>query len=138
MSEIGDEIVDMLDSDRQADQAVIDAERCALRRRHRRVGHARGKLEETLDASERLGEGEDLGRSAEPLGPCEVGAEPDFDLAILRLEGSPRRGIPAGISKGLRVGQKVYAVGNPFGLDQTLTQGIVRAGLSTEPCAVVG
>ncbi|MFN3304573.1 MAG: S1C family serine protease [Roseateles sp.] len=58
-----------------------------------------------------------------------VGAFPDRDLAVLRIE-APRDKLPAiplGTSRELQVGQKVYAIGNPFGLDQTLTTGIVSA-----------
>ena len=58
-----------------------------------------------------------------------VGAFPDRDLAVLRID-APREKIKAillGESRGLQVGQKVYAIGNPFGLDQTLTTGIISA-----------
>jgi S1-C subfamily serine protease len=58
-----------------------------------------------------------------------VGAFPDRDLAVLRIE-APKdkiRPILLGVSRDLQVGQKVYAIGNPFGLDQTLTTGIVSA-----------
>jgi S1-C subfamily serine protease len=58
-----------------------------------------------------------------------VGAFPDRDLAVLRIE-APRDKLPPitiGSSRGLLVGQRVYAIGNPFGLDQTLTTGIVSA-----------
>jgi S1-C subfamily serine protease len=58
-----------------------------------------------------------------------VGAYPDRDLAVLKIE-LPRdklTPIPIGSSRDLQVGQKVYAIGNPFGLDQTLTTGIVSA-----------
>ena len=58
-----------------------------------------------------------------------VGAFPDRDIAVLRID-VPReklRPIPVGTSRDLVVGQKVYAIGNPFGLDQTLTTGIVSA-----------
>ena len=58
-----------------------------------------------------------------------VGAYPDRDIAVLRIE-APREKLPAislGASRDLQVGQKVYAIGNPFGLDQTLTTGIVSA-----------
>ena len=58
-----------------------------------------------------------------------VGAFPDRDIAVLRIE-APRDRLPAiqlGASRDLQVGQKVYAIGNPFGLDQTLTTGIVSA-----------
>jgi S1-C subfamily serine protease len=58
-----------------------------------------------------------------------VGAFPDRDLAVLRIE-APRAQlapIAIGASRDLLVGQRVYAIGNPFGLDQTLTLGIVSA-----------
>jgi S1-C subfamily serine protease len=58
-----------------------------------------------------------------------VGASPAHDLAVLRIrvdfEGPPP--VPVGASGNLRVGQKVYAIGNPFGLDWSLTTGIVSA-----------
>ncbi len=58
-----------------------------------------------------------------------VGAFPDRDLAVLKID-VPRASLPPlalGSSRGLLVGQRVYAIGNPFGLDQTLTTGIVSA-----------
>jgi S1-C subfamily serine protease len=58
-----------------------------------------------------------------------VGAFPDRDLAVLKID-APRDKLPpiaVGTSRDLVVGQKVYAIGNPFGLDQTLTTGIVSA-----------
>ena len=57
------------------------------------------------------------------------GTYPDKDLAVLKIE-APRRKVPAvdvGKSSDLQVGQKVFAIGNPYGLDQTLTTGIVSA-----------
>jgi S1-C subfamily serine protease len=58
-----------------------------------------------------------------------VGAFPDRDLAVLRIDAPKKklRPIALGTSKDLQVGQKVYAIGNPFGLDQTLTTGIISA-----------
>jgi S1-C subfamily serine protease len=58
-----------------------------------------------------------------------VGAFPDRDLAVLRIDTSKSRlpALPIGTSKDLQVGQRVFAIGNPFGLDQTLTTGIVSA-----------
>lgn len=58
-----------------------------------------------------------------------VGAFADRDLAVLRID-APTGKLPPiamGSSRDLQVGQKVYAIGNPFGLDFTLTQGIVSA-----------
>jgi S1-C subfamily serine protease len=56
-----------------------------------------------------------------------VGVARDKDLAVLRLTKLPPglKGIPMGTSASLQVGQKVYAIGNPFGLDQTLTTGVI-------------
>jgi S1-C subfamily serine protease len=58
-----------------------------------------------------------------------VGAFADRDLAVLRIT-APINKLPPlalGTSRELQVGQRVYAIGNPFGLDQTLTTGIVSA-----------
>lgn len=58
-----------------------------------------------------------------------IGTAPNKDLAVLKID-APRSKLPAlpvGYSQNLRVGQSVYAIGNPFGLDQTLTTGIVSA-----------
>jgi S1-C subfamily serine protease len=58
-----------------------------------------------------------------------VGAFPERDLAVLRINAARDKlpPIPIGTSRDLIVGQRVYAIGNPFGLDQTLTTGIVSA-----------
>jgi S1-C subfamily serine protease len=58
-----------------------------------------------------------------------VGAFPDVDLAVLIID-APKgrlRPILVGTSHDLQVGQKAFAIGNPFGLDQTLTTGVVSA-----------
>ncbi len=58
-----------------------------------------------------------------------VGAAADRDLAVLRIR-APRqklRPIRIGSSSDLKVGQTVFAIGNPFGLDQTLTTGVISA-----------
>jgi putative serine protease PepD len=60
-----------------------------------------------------------------------VGADPDNDLAVIKIT-APRESlkpISLGNSQTLFVGQKVLAIGNPFGLDRTLTRGII-SGLS--------
>jgi S1-C subfamily serine protease len=58
-----------------------------------------------------------------------VGVSPDKDLAVLHIdaEGESLVPIQVGTSSDLVVGQKVFAIGNPFGFDQTLTTGIVSA-----------
>lgn len=58
-----------------------------------------------------------------------VGTEPGKDLAVLRIKAPKEKliPIPVGQSSTLKVGQSVYAIGNPFGLDQTLTTGIISA-----------
>ncbi len=68
-----------------------------------------------------------------------VGAHPDKDLAVLRIKASKDKlyPIPIGTSHDLQVGQRVLAIGNPFGLDQTLTTGIISA-LGREIEAVTG
>jgi 2-alkenal reductase len=58
-----------------------------------------------------------------------VGTAPNYDLAVVRLSAS--RALPPPVSIGtsadLKVGQTAYAIGNPFGLDQSLTSGIISA-----------
>jgi S1-C subfamily serine protease len=58
-----------------------------------------------------------------------VGVAPEKDLAVLRIAApaDTLRPIPLGSSADLAVGQKVFAIGNPFGLDHTLTTGVISA-----------
>ncbi|MEW8585649.1 MAG: trypsin-like peptidase domain-containing protein, partial [Candidatus Thiodiazotropha sp.] len=58
-----------------------------------------------------------------------IGSSPDHDLAVLRIRVPFDRPppVPVGSSDDLKVGQKVFAIGNPFGLDYTLTTGVVSA-----------
>ena len=58
-----------------------------------------------------------------------VGMAPEYDLAVIRVDGpvGELRPIERGSARGLRVGQIVFAIGNPFGLDRSLSQGIVSA-----------
>ena len=58
-----------------------------------------------------------------------VGYYPDKDLAVLKIDAPANklRPMPVGTTKNMKVGQKVLAIGNPFGLDHTLTTGVVSA-----------
>lgn len=57
-----------------------------------------------------------------------IGRAPQYDIAVLRLERPPQaRPLALGTSSDLRVGQATFAIGNPFGFDQTITSGIVSA-----------
>jgi len=73
-------------------------------------------------ASVRLNDGRDYAATL-------VGASEFHDIAVLRIRvpSNPPPALPLGTSHDLRVGQRVYAIGNPFGLDWTLTTGIVSA-----------
>ena len=65
----------------------------------------------------------------EPIAASFVGAAPEYDLAVVKLERIPAgiKPIPLGASRDLKVGQSVIAIGNPFGLNRTLTTGVVSA-----------
>ena len=67
--------------------------------------------------------------SGEVLQGETVGAAPNYDTAVIRLRSSGRLPPPLaiGTSSDLKVGQFAYAIGNPFGLDQSLTTGIISA-----------
>ena len=79
-------------------------------------------VEGASEALVRLADGRDLSASL-------VGASPAHDIAVLRVDLGKRHPapLPVGTSADLKVGQKVFAIGNPFGLDWTLTTGIVSA-----------
>ncbi len=88
-------------------------------------GHIITNLHVIKGASEamvRLADGRDYKASL-------VGASPAHDIAVLKIGIGFQRPtpVPLGSSHDLKVGQKVFAIGNPFGLDWTLTTGIVSA-----------
>ncbi len=58
-----------------------------------------------------------------------IGSDPDNDLAVIKIDApiEKLKVIQMGDSKGLRIGQKVLAIGNPFGLQRTLTTGIISS-----------
>jgi putative serine protease PepD len=58
-----------------------------------------------------------------------IGSDPDSDLAVIKIDAFKEKlkVIPMGDSKNLRIGQKVLAIGNPFGLERTLTTGIISS-----------
>jgi 2-alkenal reductase len=67
--------------------------------------------------------------SGDSVGATIVGRSVNYDLAVLRLGNAARLPppLPIGSSSDLEVGQFAYAIGNPFGLDQSLTTGVVSA-----------
>jgi 2-alkenal reductase len=67
--------------------------------------------------------------SGQPIEATIVGTAPEYDLAVVKLKRVPTgiKPIPIGTSRDLKVGQSVIAIGNPFGLQRTLTTGIVSA-----------
>jgi len=79
-------------------------------------------VREASEALVRLADGRDYKASL-------VGVSTTHDIAVLkiRVEGAAPPPVPLGTSHDLQVGQKVFAIGNPFGLDWTLTTGIVSA-----------
>jgi S1-C subfamily serine protease len=68
-----------------------------------------------------------------------VGSAPDKDMAVLKIDAEPAKLHPlqVGSSSNLKVGQKVLAIGNPFGFDQTLTTGVI-SGVGREIKSVTG
>jgi 2-alkenal reductase len=67
--------------------------------------------------------------AGQPIEAQVVGRSPEYDLAVVRLSRNPKelKPIPLGNSSDLKIGQSVVAIGNPFGLQRTLTRGIVSA-----------
>ena len=58
-----------------------------------------------------------------------IGVDPDNDIAVVKIEIPPEKLFPGKLDPGseLKVGQKVLAIGNPFGLERTLTTGIISS-----------
>jgi S1-C subfamily serine protease len=79
-------------------------------------------IEDASEATIKLSDGRDYQAGL-------VGVSPAHDIAVLLIGVGFKRPppVPLGTSQGLKVGQKVFAIGNPFGLDWTLTTGIVSA-----------
>lgn len=67
--------------------------------------------------------------NGQPYSAKLIGVDPNNDLAVLKIQIPPEKLFPAklGSSQGLKVGQRVLAIGNPFGLERTLTTGVVSS-----------
>lgn len=67
--------------------------------------------------------------AGDPIRARVVGGAQEYDIAVVMLSDPPATltPIPLGISKMLQVGQRAFAIGNPYGLSRTLTTGIVSA-----------
>jgi len=68
-----------------------------------------------------------VGTSDQAQDATVVGADPSRDLALLKVDGNDLSTLSLGDSSSVGVGDAVYAIGNPFGLDHTFTTGIVSA-----------
>ncbi|MGB5564689.1 MAG: Do family serine endopeptidase [Sedimenticolaceae bacterium] len=101
---------------------IVDAKRGHVLTNHHVIGEA-DEIQVTLNDGREV--------KAELLG-----SDPETDVALLQIEAADLTAIPVGNSNRLRVGDFVVAIGNPFGLNQTVTSGIVsalgRSGLGIE------
>ena len=73
-----------------------------------------------------------LDAGKDPIEATVIGTAPEYDLAVVRLNApaatlNALKPLPIGLSRDLKVGQSVLAIGNPFGLSRTLTNGIISA-----------
>ncbi len=101
---------------------VIDAEKGYVITNH----HVIGRADEIIVTM----------RDGRELGARLVGTDPEFDIALLQVKAEGLTALPLADSDALQVGDFVVAIGNPFGLGQTVTSGIVsalgRSGLGIE------
>jgi S1-C subfamily serine protease len=101
---------------------IVDAEKGYILTNHHVVADA-GEISVTL---------KDRRRFTAEL----VGSDKETDIALLKIDASSLTALPLGDSNALRVGETVVAIGNPFGLGQTVTSGIVsalgRSGINIE------
>ena len=56
-----------------------------------------------------------------------IGSDPVTDIAVLRIDAANIEALPLGESDDLRAGQQIFAVGNPYGLEESVTRGIISA-----------
>ena len=56
-----------------------------------------------------------------------IGADPKTDIAVIKIDAKGLPALPWGDSNKLKVGEIVFAIGNPFGLNQTVTMGVISA-----------
>ncbi len=56
-----------------------------------------------------------------------IGADPKTDIAVIKIDAKGLNALPWGDSNKLKVGEIVFAIGNPFGLNQTVTMGVISA-----------
>lgn len=117
------QVLSILDTAAQPDQIVKDTDSLTLITGNTGVGHATGDLAQTLNSSQRLGEGEDLGDLAESLGGSVATADAEGQhttahaVAVL-LEGNcaVRVGVKAGVVDGNDVRGSLERVGNGGGV----------------------
>jgi len=70
-----------------------------------------------------------LSEDKDPYTARVIGSDPQNDVAVLKIDapGELLSPVQLGESKSIRVGQKIYAIGNPFGLERTMTVGIISS-----------
>ena len=88
----------------------------------------------------RPGDSGDAAQRQRATRPSWSGTDPDHDIAVLKIDAPADElyPVPIGNSDNLRVGQRVYTLGNPFGLEGTLTTGIISNLNRTLPSRVDG